>query len=86
MSTAPVVPAVPAQPYSKAVAAKKVLGVLGTLAASLAPALGPALIDYFSSDANVANVLKVNPNLLALAPFIAAAVRLIANYRKQQAK
>lgn len=72
------------QPYSKTIALKKVMGVLGTLAASLAPALGPALIDYFSQDANVANVLKVNPNLLALAPFIAAAVRLIANYYKQQ--
>lgn len=82
MSTTAVV--APAPPYSKAIAVRKVLGAIGTLLASLAPALGPALIDYFSSDANVANVLKINPKLLELAPVIAGTIRLIANYRKQK--
>jgi hypothetical protein len=76
-------PVVQAQPYSKAIAAKKVLGSIGTVLAAIAPAVLPSLIDYFSSDANVATVLKVDPKLLGLAPFIAGAIRLIANYRKQ---
>lgn len=80
MSTTPVVP----EPYSKAIAAKKAAGAIGTLLTALAPALIPALIDYFSSDANVAAVLKVDPRLLGLAPVIAGAIRLISNYRKQQ--
>lgn len=76
-------PVVQQQPYSKAIAFRKVLGAIGTLLASIAPAVLPSLIDYFSSDANVATVLKVDPRLLGLAPVIAGAIRLIANYRKQ---
>ena len=73
-----------AKPYSLAQGLKKAAGSASTVLVSILPVLIDPLIQYFSTDANVASALgSADPKLLALAPIIAAGIRLLANYRKQ---
>lgn len=75
-----VTPVVPA-PYDWKVSFKKGFHTFLTVSGAMLAALAPLALDHFASDGNVAAVLP--PKYIALAPFIAGAIRFAVNRRKQ---
>lgn len=68
--------------YDWKVGVRKGLHTSLTVAGAMLAALLPLALDHFASDGNVAAVLP--PKYIALAPFIAGAIRFAVNRRKQQ--
>lgn len=79
-----VTPVVP--PYDWKVGFKKGVHTAVGFTVAMGTALLPLALEHYSNDGNVAAVLAPYPKYLALAPFIAGAIRFAANQRKQNSK